>query len=152
MLRHYILNRMLPRAVHEAGIASALEAPLGHLPGLAAGSGATVDGSSKCVEARKGILMDLPQDISIMDVSVAHPFSLNILPWVAATAGAAVSARDQQTQRAYVRVEPSGYGCMPFSVKSYGHLGQAEMQRLHDHEDMAVGLEGIRVHHVWQAR
>jgi hypothetical protein len=152
VLRHYILNRILPGALHEAGIASALEAPLCHLPGLAASSGAAVDDSFICVEARKDILMDLPQDILIMDVSVAHSFSPNILPWVATTAGAAVSARDQQTWRAYVRVEPYGYGCMPFSVKSYGHLGPAEMQLLHDHKDMAVGLEGICVHHVWQAR
>jgi hypothetical protein len=72
-LRHDILKGILRRAVHRAGIASTLEPPLRRLPGLAAGAGASADGSAIRPEARGDILMALPQGISITDISVIHP-------------------------------------------------------------------------------
>ena len=45
-LRHDILKGILRRAVHRAGVASALEPPLRRLPGLAAGVGAAPDGTA----------------------------------------------------------------------------------------------------------
>jgi hypothetical protein len=54
-------------------------------------------------EARGDILMVLPQGISIEDVSVVRPLSINTLPQAATPAGAAASARgpNQQKRRAY---------------------------------------------------
>jgi hypothetical protein len=119
-----ILKGILRRAVHRAGIASALEPPLHRLPGLAAGAGISADGSAIRPEAQGDILMALPKSISITGISVIHPLSMNIIALAATTAGAAASHRDQQKRIAYARVEPHGYGFAPFSVEMYCHLGQ----------------------------
>jgi hypothetical protein len=125
-LRHDILKGILRRALHRAGIASTLEPPLRRLPGLAAGAGTSAEGLAICPEARGDILLALPQGISITDISVIHPLSLNIISRVATTAGAAASHRDQLKWTAYARVEPHGYGFVPFSVETYGRLGHDE--------------------------
>jgi hypothetical protein len=78
-MRHDILKGILRRAVHRAGIASALEPPLCRLPSLTAGSGTAGDGSATHFEARGGILMVLPRGIAIADVSVVHPLSTHLL-------------------------------------------------------------------------
>jgi multisubunit Na+/H+ antiporter MnhG subunit len=49
----------------------------------------------------RDILMALPQGISIADISVIHPLSLNTISRAATTAGAAASHRDQQKRTAY---------------------------------------------------
>jgi hypothetical protein len=131
MLRHDILKGILRCAVHWAGIASTLEPTLRQLPGLAAGAGTSIEGSAIRPEARGDILLALPQGISITDISVIHPFSLNIISRAASTAGAAASHRDQLNRTAYARVEPHGYGLVPFSVETYGRLGQPSMKLLH---------------------
>jgi hypothetical protein len=95
-LRHDILKGILRRAVHRAGIASTLEPALRRLPGLAAGAGTYADGSPIRVEARGDVLLTMPQGITIADVSIIHPTSLNTLSRAAATAGAAASHRDRQ--------------------------------------------------------
>jgi hypothetical protein len=100
-LRHDILKGILRRAVHRAGIASTLEPPLRRLPGLTTGAGASADGSAIRPEARGDIFMTLPQGISIADISVIHPLSLNTISRAATTAGAAASHRDQQKRTAY---------------------------------------------------
>jgi hypothetical protein len=71
--------------------------------------------------------MALPQGISIADISVIHPLSQNPISRAATTAGAAASHRGQQKRTAYARVEPHGYGFVPFSVETYGRLGQPAM-------------------------
>jgi hypothetical protein len=93
-LRHDILKRILRRAMHRAGIACALEPPHRRLPGLSDGSCTAQDGFATRAEAHRDILMVLPQGISIADVSVVHPPSINTLPRAVATVGAAESARD----------------------------------------------------------
>jgi hypothetical protein len=100
-LRHDNLKGILRRAVHGAAIASTLEPPLRQLPGLPAGAGTSADGSAFRPEARGDILMALPQGISIADISVIHPLSLNIISRAATTAGAAASLRDQLKRTAY---------------------------------------------------
>jgi hypothetical protein len=142
-LRHDILKGILRRAVHRAGIASTLEPPLRRLPGLAAGAGASADGSAVRPEARGDILMALPQGISIADISIIHPLSLNTISRAATMAGAAASHRDQQKRMAYARVEPHGYGFVPFSVETYGRLGQPAMKLLHSLGDEAAGPGGV---------
>jgi hypothetical protein len=77
MLRHDILKGILRRAVHRAGIASALEPHLRRLLGLDAGAGTSADGSAIRLEARGDTLMAVPQGISINDISVIHPLSVN---------------------------------------------------------------------------
>jgi hypothetical protein len=121
-LRH-ILRRILRRAMYRAGIASTLEPPLRRLPGLAAGAVTSADGSAIRPEARGDVLMALPQAISVADISVIHPLSVNIISRAATTAGAAASHRDQLKRTTYARVEPHGYGFLPFSVETYGPLG-----------------------------
>jgi hypothetical protein len=96
-----ITNICNPRAVHRVGIASNLEPPIRRLPGLAAVAGASADGSAICPRARGDILLALPQGISIADISVVHPLSLNIISRASTTAGAAASHRDQQKITAY---------------------------------------------------
>jgi hypothetical protein len=87
------------------------------------------------------ILLVLPQGISILDVSVIHPLSLNTLPCTAATAGAAAAQRDQQKRTARARVEASGYSFVPFTVKTYRRLGQSAI--LHLLGDEAIGPNGV---------
>jgi hypothetical protein len=142
-LRHDILKGILRRAVHRAGIASALEPPLRRLPGLAAGAGTSPDGSPIRPEARGDILMAMPQGISIIDVSVIHPLSINTLSAAATAAGAAAARRDQQKRAAYSRVEPNGYAFVPFSIESYGRLGRPAMDLLHKLGDEAAGPGGV---------
>jgi hypothetical protein len=85
----------------------------------------------------------MPQGIAIADVSIINPTSLNTLSRAAATAGAAASHRDRQKQTAYARVEPNGYNFVPFSVESYGRLGQPAMALLHSLGDEAAGPGGV---------
>jgi hypothetical protein len=127
MLRRYILKGILLRAVHREGIASALEPPLRRLRGLTDGAGIAGDGSPLCPGARGDILMALPRGITISDISVIHPLSINTLPCASTTARAAASHRDQQKRAAYARVEPNSYGFVPFSVLTYGRLGHPAM-------------------------
>jgi hypothetical protein len=143
---HDILKRILRRAVHWEGIASGgstLEPALRRLPGLAAGDGTSADGSPIRVEARGNVLLAMPQGITIADVSIIHPTSLNTLSRAAATAGAAASHRDRQKQTAYARVEPNGYSFVPFSVESYGRLGHPAMTLMHSLGDEAAGPGGV---------
>jgi hypothetical protein len=142
-LRHDILKGILRRVVHRAGIASALEPALRRLPGLADGAGIGADGSAVRIEARGGIIMALPRGVSITDISVIHPFSVQILSCAVDTAGAAASFRVQQQKTAYARVEPNGYGFVPFSVEMYGRLGQPAMKLLHQLGDKPAGASGV---------
>jgi hypothetical protein len=94
--------------------------------------------------------MAFPQGISIADISVIHPLSLNVISRAATTAGAAAttagaaaSHRDQRKRTAYARVEPHGYGFVPFSVETYGRLGQPAMKLLHSLRDEAAGPGGV---------
>jgi hypothetical protein len=77
------------------------------LAGLAAGAGTSANDSAIRSEARGDILM--AQGISITDISVVHPLSLNIISREATTAAAAASHRDQLKRTPYARVEPHGY-------------------------------------------
>jgi hypothetical protein len=140
-LRHDILKGNLCRAVHRAGIASALEPPLRRLPRLA--------GRHFCrrlsypPKARDGILMALSHGIYIIHVSVIHPLSMNIISRAATTAGAEASHPDQQKRTAYARVEPHGYGLVPFSVEPYFRLGLPAMKLLHLLGDEAACPGGV---------
>jgi hypothetical protein len=87
--------------------------------------------------------MALPQGISITDISVIHPLPMNNSFWVATTAAAPASHWDQQKRTAYARVEPHGYGFVPFSVETYGRLGQPEMKLLHLLGHEAAGPGGV---------
>jgi hypothetical protein len=122
---------------------STLEPALRRLPGLAAGAGTSADGSPIRVEARGVVLLAMLQGIAIADVSIIHPTSPNSLSRAGATAGAAASHRDRQKQTAYARVEPNGYSFVPFSVESYGRLGQPAMTLLHSLGDEAAGPGGV---------
>jgi hypothetical protein len=132
-LRHDILKRILRRAVHRAGIASTLEPALSRLPGLAAGAGTSADRSPIRVEARGDVLLAMPQGIAIADVSIIHPTSLNTLSRAAATAGAArPHIGTGRNKRPMPEWSPmNGYSFVPFSVESYGRLGQPAMALLH---------------------
>jgi hypothetical protein len=130
MLRHDILRGILRHAVHRTGIASTLEPPLRRLPALAEDASTSAYGASIRVEARGDILLALPQGITIADVSIIRPLSINTLPAAAATAGAAAARRDQQKRAAYSPVELHEYTFVPLSMESYGRLGQPAMALL----------------------
>jgi hypothetical protein len=104
-LRHDILQRILRRVVHRAGIASTQEPTLSRLPGLARGAGISTSSASTRMEARGDILLALPGGITIADISVIHPPSINTLSAAVTTAGAAAAWRDQQKGATYARVE-----------------------------------------------
>jgi hypothetical protein len=90
-LSHDILKGILHRVVHRAGIASTQEPPLSRLPALAGGAGSSASGASTRVKAPADILLALPGGITIADISVIHPLSINTLPAAATTAGAAAA-------------------------------------------------------------
>jgi hypothetical protein len=125
-LHRDILKGILRRSLHSAGIASTQEPTLSRLPGLAEGAGISASGASIWVGARGDILLALPGGITIPDISVIHPLSINTLPAAATTAGAAAARRDQQKRATYARVEPTGFPFVPFSVESYGRLGSRQ--------------------------
>jgi hypothetical protein len=80
-LCHDILKGILRRAVHRAGMATALEQPVCRLPGLTARAGTSDKGSAIRPGAQGGILLSLPQGISITYISVIHPLSIKIISW-----------------------------------------------------------------------
>jgi hypothetical protein len=142
-LRHEILKGILRRVVHRAGIASTQEPALRRLRGIAVGAGTSATGASTRVEARGDILLALPGGVTIADISITHPLAISIL--AATTAGAAAARREQQKRATYSRVQPNGYPIVPFSVESYGRIGQPAMKLLHALEDEAAGaLAGSR--------
>jgi hypothetical protein len=100
-------------------------------------------GASTRVEARGDILLALPGGITIADISITHPLAINTLAAAATTAGAAAARREQQKRATYSRVEPNGYPFVPFSVESYGRIGQPAMKFLHALGDEAAGPGGI---------
>jgi hypothetical protein len=125
MLRHDILEGILHRVLHRAGIAFTQEPALRRLPGLAGGAGNSASGASTRVEVQGDILLALPGGITN---SLIHPLSIHILPAAATTAGAAAARRDRQKRSTYARGEPNGFPFVPFSVESYGRLGQPAMK------------------------
>jgi hypothetical protein len=141
-LRHDILKGILRRAVHWAGIASTLEPAVRRLPGLTDGLGMSADGSPSRPGAR-GDIMAMPQGVAIANMSVIHPLSINSLSTAAALPGAAAARRDHQKRTAYAGVEPNGYAFVPFSVESYGRIGQPAMKLLHQLRDKAASPGGI---------
>jgi hypothetical protein len=85
----------------------------------------------------------MPQGICIADVSVIPPLSINSLSAAAASAGAPAARRDHQKRTTYAGVELNGYSFVPFSVESYGHIGQHAMKLLHQLGDEAAGPGGV---------
>jgi hypothetical protein len=134
---------ILRRVVHRAGIASTQEPALRRLPGLVRGAGISALGASTQVEACGDILLVLPRGITIPDISITHPLAINTLAAAATTAGAAVTRREQQKRATYSRVEPNGFPFVPFSVESYGRIGQPAMKLLHALGDEAAGPGGV---------
>jgi hypothetical protein len=125
--------------VHRAGIVSTQEPALRRLPGLAGGAGTSATVASTRVEARGDILLALPRGITIVDISITHRLAINTLAVAATTADASAARRDQQKRATYSRVEPNGYPFVPFSVESYGRIGQPAMKLLHALGDEAAG-------------
>jgi hypothetical protein len=142
-LRHGILKGILRRVVHRAGIASTQEPTLRRLPGLAGGAGTSAKGASTRIETHGDILLALPGGITIADISITRPLAINTLAAAATTAGAAATRREQQKRATYSRVEPNGYPFVPFSVESYGRIGQPAMKLLHALGDEAAGPVGV---------
>jgi hypothetical protein len=133
----------LRRVVHRAGVALDLEPPLRRLPGLADDAGIATDGSLLHPWACGDIIMALTRGITVSNISVIHPLAINTLPRASPTTGAAASHRAQHKRTAYARVEPNGYGFVPFSVETYAHLGHAAMKLLHDLGEEAAGPGGV---------
>jgi hypothetical protein len=92
-MRHDSLKGMFRPVACRAGIASTLQRALRSLPVLAEGAGISAMGTSilKTFGLQLGgdILLALPGSITVADVSVIHPLSINTLPAAAATAEAA---------------------------------------------------------------
>jgi hypothetical protein len=118
-------------------------ADLRRLPGLSACAGTSTGGSSVRVEVHGDVLLAMPQGISIADVSLINPSSLNTL---SRAAGAAASHRYRHKQTAYARVKPNVYSVIPFSVELYGRLGHPGMKLV---DSLAVEAAGPGV--LWQA-
>jgi hypothetical protein len=52
-------------------------------------------------------------------------------------------ARDQQKRATYSRAEPNGFPFVPFSVESYGRIGQPAIKLLHALGDEVAGPGGV---------
>jgi hypothetical protein len=87
--------------------------------------------------------LELPYKLPALDISITHPLAINTLAAAATTAGAAAAHRDQQKRATYSRVELNGYPFVPFSVESFGRIGQPAMKLLHALGDEAA-LAGSR--------
>jgi hypothetical protein len=101
---------------------------------------------STWVEAPGDVPLALPGGITIADISVIHPLSINTLSAAATTAGAAVVAAarcDQQKPAMYAGVEPNDLPFAPFSKESYGRLGQPGMKLLHALGDEVASPGGV---------
>ena len=65
-----------------------------------------------------------------LDGSIIHPGASGCIRQAAQQAGAAAAKRDQDKRALYATSDPHGYHFVPFSVESYGRLGQPALQFL----------------------
>jgi hypothetical protein len=128
-------HTMLSRVVHRAGGSSTQD------PGLRRLSGYLCFGRQHPAVAQGDILLALPGGVTIADISVIHPLSINTHPAGETMASAAASRRDRQKQATYAQMKPCGFSFMRmlFSVESYELLGQPALQLLHALADDAAG-------------
>jgi hypothetical protein len=89
------------------------------------------------VGARGCKLLALRQVITVTNISVLYPLSINTLSVAAAKAGAAASNRDQQKRMCASSL--AGYAFVLFSVERY----EPVMKLLHDLGDKAAGSAGL---------
>jgi hypothetical protein len=73
------------------------------------------------------VLVALQLGMTVLDVSVTQPPGVAIRAASAATEGAAAARRDAEKYRAYNWLAPNGFPLLPFSVETYGRLGQPEV-------------------------
>jgi hypothetical protein len=123
------MKGILHRVVQRPYIAATQKPALPRLPRLAMGARTSAFDASTRVEARGDILLALPGGVTIADIPVIHPLSINTLPAAATTASAAAAQRNQQKRATYARVEPNGFSFVPFSVESFGRLGWGQRQK-----------------------
>jgi hypothetical protein len=111
------------------------------LPGVAPGPPYTTHTASS--DHRSPITSPTPcQRVSPSPTFPSSTSSLS-MKTPATTAGAVASHRDQQKRIAYARVQPHGYSFVPFSVETYGPLGQPVMKLLLLLGDKAAGSGGV---------
>jgi hypothetical protein len=128
-LRHDILKGMLHHVGHRAGIASTQEPALRHLPVLTGGAGTvtSASGISTRVEARGDIHLAFPGGITIADISVIHPSSINTLKLASGSGnyGRRSCCSARLTEASHVCTSGAKrLPFVPFAVESYGRLGQ----------------------------
>jgi hypothetical protein len=140
------MKGILRRVAHRAGIASALESALCHLPGLGDGAGISANHEAPMAPpsaSKPGTTSSWRSPVVGQSLTSPSPTQiLQILSHSADTDGATASFRDQHKKAAYARVEPSGYGFIPLTVESFGRLDQPAMKLLHQFCDKAAGDGG----------
>ena len=136
-LRHEVLKESVRRICQRSGVASSAEPMTRHLQGAQAAARAQRD------ESRGDILMVMPDTLLVVDISVIHPAAETYRHGAATTAGHAAAARDRQKRTRYQQADPTGYDFSPFSVESFGRLGQPAMALLKKLADVAASTNSV---------
>jgi hypothetical protein len=125
-----------PAAAGSAALGSAALGPAE--PGLAAPGGAAGGVAPPAstrpapVNARADILVVMPQTNALhVDVSVTHPAADTYVAAAAEAPGAAAATRDRRKEAHYLlRGFDHGFELVPFSLETYGRLGEPAMRFL----------------------
>jgi hypothetical protein len=123
-MRLDILKGTLRQSVHHAGVASTFKPALRRLPGLQMGATASGGGGNiRRLQGTGDVLMALGTRMVVVDVSATHPVGVATGAVAAMTDGVAAAKHDGEKRRSYNRLNPNGYPFVPFSVETYGRLG-----------------------------
>ena len=87
--------------------------------------------------------MVMPDKLLVIDISVIHPAAESYRHGAETTAGHAAAARDRQKRTRYQQADPTGYDFSPFSVESFGRLGQPAMALLKKLADVAASTNSV---------
>ena len=134
-LRHNLVSATWRRVAHRAGIATSSEPLLRRL-----GDVGKQDGDS-----RADIMVVLPKEIVVGDISVTHPAATTYAAAASKEDGAAAAGREHAKHRRYP-TESTAYRLFALVHESFGRLGQEGHQLLRMLANTAAGasIESIR--------
>ena len=129
-LRHNRIQNSVRYACSRAGCDTSYEPKEGPLQGIKAGE--------KGYGKRGDILVTTMEDMLNVDISVIHPAGQSIREQACKNGGAAAKYRERQKRRDHEKNGTPGYQFIPFSVESYGRLGEDADRLLKDMAERAA--------------
>ena len=95
--------------------------------------------------ASRGDVLVIAKSLTILDISVIHPCAASHIKHAKSDPGWAAAMRDEAKRKSYAAGGYEGYAFVPFSVESYGRLGQPAMKFLKK-LSRDSGLQGASQH------